>query len=315
MQAMTASSDAGRTRLPQPAFVFPAPPLASSRALGWPGLIVERYQYPGARYALPALPAHSLVLQLGPPLRMAQQRDGKLHDEPFLTHQLALIPAGLANTCWHTDPVDAAFISLDPQLVTQTAETVGVDPGRVEVVNNFNVRDPQLQAIALALLQEAKAPGLGGRLFVDSLTTQLVVHVLRFYSALTHPLPEAEARGLSAAHLQRALAFIHDQLGEELSLADIAASVHLSPYHFARLFKQSVGLTPHQYVLGQRVEAAKRLLTDPEVTTAQVAAEVGFSDYSHLARHFKRLVGVPPAEFQRRKNLHTDRKNLHDNAV
>jgi AraC family transcriptional regulator len=305
------------TRVSEPRSVvpFPAPPLVSSRDLAWPGLLVERYQYPGAKYALPALPVHSLVLQLGPPLRMAQQRDGKLHDEPFLTHQLALIPAGLANTCWHTEPVDAAFISLDPHLVTQTAATIGVDPNRVEVVNNFSARDPQLQAVTLALLQEVKAPGLGGRLYVDSLTTQLVVHVLRFYSALTHPLPEAEGRGLAAAHLQRALTFIHDQLAEELSLADIAASVHLSPYHFARLFKQSVGLTPHQYVVSQRVEAAKRLLANADVTTAQVAAEVGFSDYSHLARHFKRLVGLPPAEFQRRKNLHTDRKIVHDSAA
>ena len=291
--------------LPQrPPNLLPAPPVYSSRELGWGGLLVERYQYPGGEYRVAPLPVHSLVLHLGRPLRMGQRRDGKTHTSLFLTNHFVVVPAGLPNTCWHKDGADELFINVDPQFVIHTAETVGVDPGRVEVANNFGARDPQLHYIALSLLQELRSPGLGGRLYVESLTNQLAVHLLRYYSTAAHLLPGiAEAMGLSPVALQRALAFVHDQLAQELSLADIAASVHLSPYHFARLFKQSVGMSPHQYVIAQRVEAAKRLLASG-VATAQVAAEVGFADYSHLARHFKRLVGVPPAEFQRRKNLH-----------
>src|SRR5574341_381833 len=277
-------------RLPD---LFPSPPIYSSRELGWSGLIVERYQYPGGEHRVAPLPVHSLVLHLGRPLRMEQRRDGKTHHGLFLTNHFVVVPAGLPNMCWHTDAADELFINVDPHFVNQTAEMVGVDPGRVEVVNNFGARDPQLQYIALSLLQELRSPGLGGRLYVESLTHQLAVHLLRYYSTAVHPLPGiAAAMGLSPAALQRALAFVHDQLAQELSLADIAASVHLSPYHFARLFKQSVGMSPHQYVIAQRVEAAKQLLARG-LPTAQVAAEVGFADYSHLARHFKRLVGVP----------------------
>lgn len=288
-----------------PADPFPTPPITSSRALGWEGLVVERYQYPGAEYKVPPLAMHALVLQLGQPLRMSQRRDGKTHHGAFLTHQLALIPAGLANHCWHTDSVDAVFLTLDPQFVARTAEAVGADSRRVEVINNFGARDPQLQSLALALLQEAQAPGLGGRLYVESLANQLAIHLLRYYALAAHPLPDLlTGQGLAPAPLQQVLSFINDQLDQDLSLAAMAAVAHLSPYHFARLFKQAVGQSPHQYVIRQRVEAAKRLLASG-LPTAQVAAEAGFADYSHLARHFKRLVGLPPSEFQRRKNLHS----------
>src|SRR5574341_787163 len=265
-------------RLPD---LFPSPPVYSSRGLGWSGLLVERYQYPGGEYRVAPLPVHSLVLHLGRPLRMEQRRDGKTHHGLFLTNHFVVVPAGLPNMCWHTDAADELFINVDPHFVTQTAEMVGVNPGRVEVVNNFGARDPQLQFIALSLLQELESPGLGGRLYVESLANQLTVHLLRYYAAPAHLLPEvAGEQSLSPARLQQALAFINDQLDRELSLADIAASVHLSPYHFARLFKQSVGMSPHQYVIAQRVEAAKRLLAGG-LATAQVAAEVGFADYSH----------------------------------
>ena len=169
--------------LPQrPPNLLPAPPVYSSRELGWGGLLVERYQYPGGEYRVAPLPVHSLVLHLGRPLRMGQRRDGKTHTSLFLTNHFVVVPAGLPNTCWHKDGADELFINVDPQFVTHTAETVGVDPGRVEVANNFGARDPQLHYIALSLLQELRSPGLGGRLYVESLTNQLAVHLLRYYS-------------------------------------------------------------------------------------------------------------------------------------
>jgi AraC family transcriptional regulator len=74
---------------------------------------------------------------------------------------------------------------------------------------------------------------------------------------------------------------------------------HVSPYHFARLFKHSTGLPPHQYVIACRVERAKELLRERDrLPLADVAAEVGFSSQSHFTRHFKRLVGVTPRRFR-----------------
>ena len=79
----------------------------------------------------------------------------------------------------------------------------------------------------------------------------------------------------------------------------MAAIAHISPYHFARQFKTSTGLPPHQYVIARRVERAKQLLqAATELSLAEVAHSAGFSDQSQFSRHFKRLVGVTPGQFR-----------------
>jgi AraC family transcriptional regulator len=86
-------------------------------------------------------------------------------------------------------------------------------------------------------------------------------------------------------------------LEHDISLAALAASIDLSPYHFARLFKQSTGLTPHQFVIRRRLQKAKELLL-AQHAIADVAIRAGFCGQSHLASHFKRWYGVTPRAFQ-----------------
>jgi AraC family transcriptional regulator len=95
-----------------------------------------------------------------------------------------------------------------------------------------------------------------------------------------------------------AIEYIEDHIDSEIALEDLAAAVHLSAYHFARLFKASTGLPPHQYVIVRRIERAKHLLRDDDLSLTQVAARVGFWDQGHFTRHFKRLVGVTPKRFR-----------------
>ena len=104
---------------------------------------------------------------------------------------------------------------------------------------------------------------------------------------------------LSKPRLRAVIDHIHERLDAELSLDHLAAVAHMSPYHFARLFKNSTGLPPHQYVIARRVERAKELLRDRgPLPLAEVAAEAGFSSQSHFTRHFKRIVGVTPQRFR-----------------
>jgi AraC family transcriptional regulator len=72
----------------------------------------------------------------------------------------------------------------------------------------------------------------------------------------------------------------------------------LNLFHFARAFKQSTGESPHQYVLRQRVERAKELLSDPQSTVLSASAVTGFVDQSHFSKVFRRVVGVSPSEFR-----------------
>ena len=92
------------------------------------------------------------------------------------------------------------------------------------------------------------------------------------------------------------MAHVHDNLAENTSLEELRVHVGLSPFYFSRIFRQYTGLPPHAYRKQQRVQLAKQLLRN-DVPIAQVAAESGFSDQSHLTRHFKQIVGVTPGQY------------------
>ena len=99
----------------------------------------------------------------------------------------------------------------------------------------------------------------------------------------------------------RAVEYIQDQLDTELTVSGIAKAVYMSPYHFTRLFKESTGQSPHQYVVDARVRKAKELLTTGKFTISEAARQVGFVDQSHLTRHFKRVFGLPPKRLLNRR--------------
>lgn len=127
-----------------------------------------------------------------------------------------------------------------------------------------------------------------------SFARRLARHTANPTNDLWQPLVELPA--CPSGSLGPALTYIDEHLGEDLALASIAAEVALSPFHFARLFKQATGLSPHQYVVRRRVERARELIESRQGTVACVAVTVGFCDQSHLARHFKRLLGIAPAQ-------------------
>lgn len=106
--------------------------------------------------------------------------------------------------------------------------------------------------------------------------------------------------------VRRAREYLEDNFAENVGLDQLARLVDLSPYHLTRVFASEVGLPPHAYQLGVRVTRAKDLLVRG-IPVSRVAGETGFADQSHLARHFKRLVGTPPGHYVR------DRKNVQDN--
>jgi len=106
--------------------------------------------------------------------------------------------------------------------------------------------------------------------------------------------------GLTRLRLNRALEYIQANLGGEVHLEGLARAAGLSPFHFAKLFKQSTGSTPHQYIVQRRLERATELLRSTEVNLSEVALECGFADQSHFANVFRRFVGVTPSQYRAR---------------
>jgi transcriptional regulator of acetoin/glycerol metabolism/AraC-like DNA-binding protein len=105
--------------------------------------------------------------------------------------------------------------------------------------------------------------------------------------------------GLPAGLLRRICEHIESHLGDNISLEVLAADARLSLYHFARAFRQSMGISPHRYVMQQRVKKAQEMLARTELPLANIALAVGFADQSHFSRHFRRLAGITPSGFRK----------------
>jgi AraC family transcriptional regulator len=180
-------------------------------------------------------------------------------------------------------------------LIEQVAEAAEIDPRQIDLLPCFAKQDLQLHHVAMLLLGELRSSGMMGRLYVESLTQVLVIHLLRHYSTVTQPIT-SENRSLTRTPLQQALDYIHTHLDRDLSLAEIAGVINISPTYFASLFKRAMEISPHQYVIQQRVERAKVMLAKTDLAIADIALQVGFSSQSHLTQQFKRLTGMTPKQ-------------------
>ncbi|HAA27233.1 MAG TPA: AraC family transcriptional regulator, partial [Cyanobacteria bacterium UBA8553] len=130
----------------------------------------------------------------------------------------------------------------------------------------------------------------------ETMANALAVHILRHYSSQGHRILNYNG-GVAQHKLRLVIDYINDNLEHELSLKELAAIAQMSQYHFCRAFKQATRLSPHQYLIQQRVERAKQLLQKGGMSLGAVAIACGFTHQSHLHRHFKRLTGVTPKTF------------------
>ncbi|MBW4540988.1 MAG: AraC family transcriptional regulator [Myxacorys chilensis ATA2-1-KO14] len=229
--------------------------------------------------------------------------DGKLSRERRCQGDIAIIPADVSQRCnWKTS-AEFAILAIDPALLKQVGQDwVNVD--RIELIPRFmSEQDTLLQGIFSAVKDELEAVKMGGDLLIDSLKTTLAIHLLRNYCSTQSKL-SSYGDGLSSSTLKQVVEYIDEHLNQNLKLVEIAAIAQISPCHFLRLFKQKMGVTPHQYILQQRIERAKVLLQHHELSLAEIALRCGFCDQSHLTRSVKRRVGVTP------KQLQGDRKNI-----
>jgi transcriptional regulator GlxA family with amidase domain len=116
---------------------------------------------------------------------------------------------------------------------------------------------------------------------------------------LRDPEPPARARGgLPPGALRRVHEYIETHASENIELSMLATIADLSLFHFAREFKRSTGVAPHNYLVRKRVERAKDMLARTDCSLTEIALAAGFSDQSHLARHFRQIVGSTPGEFR-----------------
>src|SRR5207247_741913 len=129
--------------------------------------------------------------------------------------------------------------------------------------------------------------------YIDSLAMAVATRLICCHSSRPVKFRRPNKR-LSDHRLRQIFIYIEDNLAENILLRDLAAVVGLSVSHFKILFREAVGLSPHQYVIRRRVERAKTLLGEGQLSIGQIAIETGFANQSHLGRHMHRMMGVSP---------------------
>ena len=145
--------------------------------------------------------------------------------------------------------------------------------------------------------------GCNGRPFIRLVNQMAEADVKSLESILdAHPATTGVAKGASselpACRLRRVTQYVEENLHRELRLAELSALVHMSPYHFARLFKRSAGVPPHRFLVRRRIDAARALLAAQTAPIAEIAQLVGFRTPSHFTTTFRRVTGMTPSAYR-----------------
>ena len=280
----------------------PFAPCTMSYRMGGKGLEAVRHRTDSAsvEFTLPPVSYHCLVLLSRPPKKLDVRYEGVTRDMPPAAGSIAVVPAGSSQLVRWQGSKDDLLIYLEPSLVARVAaESFGFDSSRTVLPPLYGLNVSELRSAMLAVDAELGAGGVGGSLLAESLANVLAVQLIRHITGPRRLSPSPD--GVLPRHKLRAvIEYIMENLGGSPTLKQMAAVVHLSPYHFARQFKAATGLGPHQYVIARRVERAQQLLrTDGGLSLAEVALRSGFANQSHFCFQFKRIVGITPSQFQR----------------
>ena len=280
---------------------LPNPATISSASTNWHELQLTYSHQPAFYIPAHTVSHHVLCVNVGNAITLERTVDGQAQTIDALpTGDIGIYPANLRQSFqWH-QAAEAIHLYLAPSLIQRTATELCLREDVVLTPKLSSGTDPLIQQMAIALKTSLEIDGTTTRLYADAMANAIAVHLLTRYS--THRSSSKPPQGkLSQQQLQQVLDCIHDELDREVSLTELASLVQLSPYYFSRLFKQSVGIAPHQYHIRCRIDRAKQLLLDGKMPLSEIALSVGFASQGHLNYHFKRCVGTTPMVFLRRK--------------
>lgn len=282
--------------------------LSSSAERDWSSILVERWRHKKGRLNDIKPRETEIAVLLAGSMHVRRRGDGKVQECLAVPGTIWLCPAGIqerdieifGDPEGEMEEVVHIFLPAEPFSEASLKE-FDIDPARARLGYLGGFQDGFVAQVGKAISREMNSPSSAGALMVDTLRASLAAYLLRQYSSLSPretELPSANG-ALDKRRLSRVKDFIEANIERNMKLEELAKIACLSPYHFARAFKASTGVAPHQYMMNQKLDLAKALLSDDNYKLIEVAFKSGFANQAHFTRAFKRATGTTPGEFRK----------------
>ncbi|AXE96777.1 AraC family transcriptional regulator [Paraburkholderia terricola] len=266
----------------------------SSKTLGWQGFGAELVNVSAGSHRIPALKHHRVGVHVGAPVRARCVCQERRYSRIQSHGDADVIPAGLDGQ-WSDESAGTIFsVWIGVEFAQRTVEQLELKSSEARLRPRMQMRDPRFQHLAWALHAELEADDASDPLYAESLCTAMVVRLIG-----GAPTLDDKRRTLAPKTAARVIEFIEAHLDQRLTLTELAALADLSVPHFKVLFRETLGVPVHQYVVRRRVERARTLLLEGRLSASRIALDTGFAHQSHMAHWMGRLLGVTPRELIR----------------
>lgn len=262
----------------------------------WPGIVatVVRIQYPiSYDFRFEGTDCCIALLDLYRADGTTQIDGRRLSHVKDMRNRLTFLPSGCDFSGWTRLALPGEFFAV--QIARETATQRGIDLERLPPRHGFS--DQAVRTIMRRLRALFDDASLNRPGYAETLADLLCFELERAMSQQTPPA--LQQGGLTARQVRIVTDYMEDHLAEKIAIADLAALLGLTRFHFIRSFQQSVGLPPHQFLIRCRIERARGLLSEDTLNIADVADQSGFRGTVQLTRAFRRVVGTTPSRYRR----------------
>lgn len=263
------------------------------------GLIISRLALPPNPGEWMGSPQFTLVMHEGAPFEFNWRPPDRQRPESFIVQdgQFHLTPADHPNHVSWEGAQSVLVVAMTAEFIDRMVGEAF--DGRIpEIRARAALDDPAIGDLAACLRRDMKANGRCSGLCLDFVGASLALKLFETYGESIIS-PVSLRGGLGASRQRRVIDYIEAHLGEDIRLAELAAETGLSPHHFGKAFKASLGKPPCQYVAERRINKAKEMLLADHMSITEIALSLGYSSHSHFCDVFRRVTGTTPSQFRK----------------
>ena len=296
-QSVSTRSIQPRTPDQEIALILDTPPAVVEQELKGGTRLTRSWKHGEIHDFLPAMNQHVVMTYYGEVQPITLQSDGKRYTTRTRKGSITIIPQGHEGRWDLAGPIEVSHVYIPPARLQECADQfAGGRP--IELLDRVGVDDPTTMRILELLNREVIVESQTNALFVEQTLDLLCTQLIRAHSSVQSLPNGSTPKGLSLRQVKEVTSYMRENLEHEITLDDMAGLLSISRFHFATAFKQATGMTPHEALIAQRMEAAKSLLANKALDITQIALSVGYGTPSSFTAAFRKSNGVTPTVFR-----------------